>query len=78
MGNVTPLDAAQDPETLLEAAKRWDLADVLIVGYDRDGELAAGATRTLSVADCYFLLGQLNQYLLDNHDGRATGSEDGG
>ena len=65
MGKVIPLDAAQDADTLLEAAKGWGLTDVIIVGHDEDGDLCAGANRSLSNAELVLLLERLKRYILE-------------
>lgn len=58
MGQVvkfTPADAAKDPDVVLEAAQ-GQYQDVVVMGYDRDGDLDVRASLGLDLANIIFLM----------------------
>lgn len=52
------------PEQALHSALQLDLADVVIVGFDRDGDLAVRSSR-MSRQEALFLAEKLKQYALE-------------
>lgn len=63
MGEVVNLIPAADPDIVLEEAKDL-LSDVVLIGYDKDGELFAAANKNLSNKEILWLIEAFkNRYL---------------
>jgi len=56
-----PYGAIQ-PNLLLEKAKNWDLEQILIIGFDSDGELVFGGSED-NWKDLLFLMYQANEHM---------------
>lgn len=58
MGQVvkfSPADAARDPDAVLEAAQ-GQYQDVVVIGYDHDGDMDVRASLGLDLANVIFLM----------------------
>ena len=67
-----PKDAAQDPDNVLEQAV-GDFSDVLIIGWDKDGNLDARATLGLTDGgDVLWLVEAFKHRLMSGHFSEET------
>lgn len=69
--NVTPLPASTNytPEQALKSAMQLEPQDVLIVGYDKDGDLIIRSSK-MSRMDAVFLLEKAKEWALYSKGGR--------
>lgn len=68
MAKVVQLNPHATAEGLLEYAKSWGFADLVVLGYNSEGELVCGATEDLSQADVHFMAAQLQKMMLEPDD----------
>ena len=61
---VIKLFPANDPDVVLEGAKE-KYNDLLIIGWDKQGNLDARATTTLTISQCSYLVSLFNHKLLN-------------
>ncbi len=57
-------ESASNPDHVLEMAK-GSYKDVLIIGYDKDGDLDVRSTNTLNAAHCLFIVQSFTNKLLN-------------
>ena len=64
MSNVTPLRPADDPDTVLDRAK-GQYSEVVVIGYNHEGELEVRSTTDTDHKEVLWLLGLFKHKLLN-------------
>ena len=61
---ILPSSKSVDPDVILEKAKGWGLSEVLIIGWDENGEFTLGGSHT-KASDIAWLLDNAKHWLMN-------------